>query len=182
MVAKKREMRARQDAACIRLVGILLIEADQLPGLLIRQRRQQDRLDDAEHGGRAADAETERGDDHRRETGASAELPERVAQILAALLDPAEAVQLVDILPREGGIAESAARGDVRLVWRHALAEKALGEQVEVGIDFQPRLLVEAAAGQHEEEPRQPCAKPGPPIAHRLQCRPGVRFSFGHRT
>ena len=175
-------MRARQDAACIRPVGILLIEADQLPGLLIRQRRQQDRLDDAEHGGRAADAETERGHDHRREAGASAELPERVAQILNALLDPAEAVQLVDILPREGGIAEPAPRGDGRLVWRHALAEIALGEQVEVGVDLQPCLLVQAAAVEHEGEPRDPRAKPGPHPARCLESRPGVHVSFGHRT
>ena len=94
-----------------------------------------------------------------------AELTERVTQILNALLDPADAVQLVDVLTREGRVAESAPRGDVRLVWRHALAAVALGQSIEVGVDLQPRLLVQTAAVEHEEEPRDPRAKPGPHLA-----------------
>ena len=104
MLTEKREVRADEDVSRVGLVRLLLIEADQLPRLLVRQRRQQYRLDDAEHGGRAANAQAERGDDHAGEAGAAAELPERVAQILSALLDPADAVHLVDVLPREGAL------------------------------------------------------------------------------
>ena len=143
MLAKEREVRAREDASRVGIARLLLVEANQPSGLFVGQRREQHRLDDAEHGGRATDAQAERGHHHAGKAGAAAELPEPVANILKAVLDPSDAVHLVEVLTHEGGVAEPTPRGDVGVVGRHALAEIALGEQVQVRVDLQPGVLVE---------------------------------------
>ena len=91
-------MRACENVSGVGLAGLLLIEADQLSGLFVRQRRHQHRLDDAEHGGRAADADAERGRDHGRKPGLRAQLPTRVPQIPCRLLEPPDAVHVQDVL------------------------------------------------------------------------------------
>ena len=158
-------MRAGDDVSRRGIVRILLKESHQLPGFLVRQRREQDRLHDTEHGGGATNAQAERGHGHAGETGAAAELPERIPTILNALLDPSDAVHLVDVLPRQGRVAELAPRSQVRLVRRQALAEIALGEQVEVGVDFQPSVVIEPPALQREQEPRDARAERGPHVS-----------------
>ena len=113
---------------------------------------------------------------------AAAKLPERVTTILHALLDPSDAVHFADVLPRQGRVAELAPRGHVRVVRRQALVEIALGEQVEVGVDFQPSVVIEPPALQREQKPRDARAERGPhvsPAPHRVLFR--VRLTFGHR-
>ena len=165
MLTEEREMRAGDDVSRRGIVRILLKESHQLPGFLVRQRREQDRLHDTEHGGGATNAQAERGHDHAGEAGAAAKLPERVATILNALLDPTDAVHLVDVLPRQGRVAELAPRGHVRVVRRQALAEIALGEQVQMGVDFQPSVVIEPPALQREQEPRDARAERGPHVS-----------------
>ena len=173
MLTEKREVRARQNASRVGIVRLLLVEADQSSGLFVRQRREQHRLNDAEHGGRATNAQAERGHHHTGKASAVAELPERVAEILNALLDPSDAVHVVDVLTHEGGVAQPAPSSNVRFVGRHALAEIALREQVQVRVDLQPSVLVQTPACQYEEEPRDARAEPYP--------RPLIRLTFGHR-
>ena len=102
---------AGEDAARVGIVRLLLVEANQLAGLLVRQRREQHRLNDAEHGGRAADAQAERGHDHAGKAGAVAQLPKRVTEILSACSNPADAVHVVNVLTHERGVAQPAPRG-----------------------------------------------------------------------
>jgi hypothetical protein len=119
----------------------------------VRQRRQEDRLHDTEDGGRAADAEAERGHDHAGEAGAAADLPECVAHILRGRVNPADAVHVADVLPQHRRAAELAPRGETGFVGRHALSAIALGEQMQVRVDFEPDVRVDPPARQREGEP-----------------------------
>ena len=116
MLAKEREVRRRNDIPRIGIVGLLLIQANQLPRFLVRQRGEEDRLDDTEDGGCAADAQAKCRDHNGSVAGAAADLPKCVAHIIEHLLEPEDAVHLVDVLPEAGGIAELTPCGDVRLV------------------------------------------------------------------
>ena len=161
---EKREMRASENASRVGLVRVQLVEANQLSGLCVRQRGEEHGLNDAEHGRRTTNAQAERGHHHGGKTGAGAELPERVAKILGALLDPADAVHVVDVLTHERGIAELTAGGEVGIIGRHALASIALGEQIQVRVHLQPGVGVQAPASQHEQEPRDTRAEPSPHV------------------
>ena len=82
VIAKGREVRAREVVSRGGLVGLLLVEAHELARLLVRQRGEQHRLKDAEYRRRAADPQGERGDHNGREAGTPPQLSNRVPEIL----------------------------------------------------------------------------------------------------
>ena len=73
MLPQEREVRSREHVSGVGVVRFLLIEADQLTGLLVGQRGQQHGLDHAEHGRRAADAE---GEGRRHDAGEARAAPQ----------------------------------------------------------------------------------------------------------
>jgi hypothetical protein len=64
----------------------LLIEAHQLMGLFVRERAQEDGVDDAEDGGVGTDSERQGNHGNGREAGSPDPRPERVANVLEGLL------------------------------------------------------------------------------------------------
>jgi hypothetical protein len=65
-----------------------LVEADELTRRLVRQGREQHRLDDAEHGRRAPNAQAERGHDVPAKPALPRSWRQRVAKVLRELLEP----------------------------------------------------------------------------------------------
>ena len=88
------------------------------------------------------------------EAWAAAHLSQRVAQVAGEPFNPADAVHLVDLLSHAEHAAELAPRRQPRLVGRQALADVAGGQQLEMGVDLEARVVVEAPAGQRERQPR----------------------------
>ena len=137
VVADEGEVRGREHASRVGATGLLLVQPDEATGLLVRQRREQHRVDDAEDGGRAADAEAER----QRHDGGVARAPphlaERVAQVAGEPFDPADAVHVVDLLSHAEHAAELAPRRQPGRVGRQALANEAGRQQLEMGVDLE---------------------------------------------
>ena len=153
VLAHEGEVGGRDHASRVGATGFLLVQADQTPGLLIRQRCQQHRIDDAEHGGGAADAETERERHDDGEAGVPPHLPQCVADVAGEALDPADAVHLVNLLSQAQHAAELAARRQPGLVGRQTLVNEAGRQQVEMGVDLEAGVVVEAPAGERERQP-----------------------------
>src|SRR3954451_18014422 len=75
--------RSRGDSSAFDpLSGIPFVQADETIRLRIRQRLQQDGVDDRKDRGIGADAERQRKNDADREPGGTAEGPKRVSQVV----------------------------------------------------------------------------------------------------
>ena len=146
----------------IRLLSGPLDDADEAVRLRVRQRAQQHGFDDTEDRRRRSDSQCQRDDDDAGKGRTAGQLSKRVAKILNRMLDPGDAVHLADVLAQEGGIAELPPRGDVRLVGRHPLPAIVLGQRVQVRVDLQPHVLVQAPARQHEDQAGDDGAKTRP--------------------
>ena len=174
MVSKRREMRTgHARPAGGRLVRLLLVDAHEPTGLLIRKRRQQDRLDDAEHRGRSADAQGERDDDDRGEAGTAPELSKRVARVLPGRLDPPDAVHPVDLLGDEGDVSQLPPCRGVRVLYRHAGADVSVNQQLVVGVELGSGFIRQARASADKPEPPDPGHHVRPDA-------PRAAVSFGH--
>jgi hypothetical protein len=117
-----------------------------LARLVVRQRRQQHRVHDAEHRRGPADAERQRRDHHGGESGRPANLPQCVAQILRQSVDPAPPVHQPDFFAMPGKVAELSSGGHHRVVWRHPLSPVPLGEQFHVRVHLRTRLCLNSSA------------------------------------
>jgi hypothetical protein len=69
---------------------MLRVDEDEPIWLLIRERPQQDSIDEAEHPGIRSNAERKREDDRQREAGASGERPSGIAKIVGYRHDDSE--------------------------------------------------------------------------------------------
>src|SRR5512134_2864446 len=104
-------MRARQYAARVELVGLVLIETHEPTGFVVRQWREQHGVHHTEHRSCAANAETERENHDRRETGTAPHLPCGVTKILRELIEPDDTVHYVNVLANQRDVAELATGG-----------------------------------------------------------------------
>ena len=87
VIAKKREVRAGEVVPRGGLVGFLLVQANELPRLLVRQWSEDDGLEHAEDRRCGADPHGKRGDHNGGEAGTASKLSTGVAQILQDVLD-----------------------------------------------------------------------------------------------
>ena len=96
----------------------LLADAHDGAGIRVRQRPQQDAVDDAEHGGVRPDAQRE--DEHHggREAGTSPQAADRVAQVAPQIVEPAPAPCAADPFPTHDRTPEP--RRPRRIVRREA--------------------------------------------------------------
>jgi hypothetical protein len=97
-------------------VGCSRVDGHEAVGLRIRQRVQQDTVDDREDGCIDADAQAERRDGDEREARILDQLPERVLQILPHGLRPRERSHLAMDLLHLRDPAEVARRSGSRLL------------------------------------------------------------------
>ena len=86
------------------------VELHEAVGLLVGQRPQHDRVDQAEDGGGRADAQGQRGHDRRGEPRPPRQQPQREARVLHETVPEERASGLVEALARGGDVAERAAR------------------------------------------------------------------------
>jgi hypothetical protein len=80
------------------LAGLVVrVDANELLGLGVRQRFEQYGIDDAEHGGRATDAQGERRDRQQREPGSPDDRSQRPPEIRDRLFEPSRAAGIADV-------------------------------------------------------------------------------------
>ena len=119
---------------------------DQRVGIRVRQRADQDSVDDGEDRRGRAGAESQRGDGRGGEARIPADHAERERKVARDALDPSDAVHPEHLLANEQRVPELPPRGDPGLVGRHSRTGVLLGEQLEVRFELEARLLVDAAA------------------------------------
>ncbi len=117
-------------------------------GISVRQRLQQDAVDDAEHGGGGADAEGD-GQDHRgSESRRARHQPQAVANVLPGVPDPRDPACVARRLD-DLHAAEFPAGRLARLARRHPGCDVFLDELIEVQLDFFVQFAI-GGAGPHE--------------------------------
>ena len=125
----------------------LLPQHDEAVAVLIRQRAEQDAVDDAEDRRVGADPERHRQHDHDREARVAAEIAQPVAQVLGERLEqprqPGVAHVVLDAI--EG--AERAHRRPPGVAGRHAGLDVLLGEHVDVESELLVEIVLEAVPG-----------------------------------
>ena len=107
-------------------------QTNELAGILVRQRLDQQRMDDAEDGRVGADAERQRQDGHCGKARRPAQHPRGVVQIPPGIIQPAQGAFVAVALLHLLDAAERALRRESGLVGRQAAASKLVFEQLEV--------------------------------------------------
>ncbi len=154
VVADEGEVRGCQHASGVCTAGLLLVQPDEATGLLVGQRREQDGVHDAEDGGGSADAEAERQRHRCGVARAPPHLADRVAQVAGEPFHPADAVHVMDLLSDAEDAAELPPRRQPGVAWRQTLALEARRQQLEMRVDLETGVVVEASAGERERQPR----------------------------
>ena len=118
-----------------------------------RERPEHEAVEEAEDGGRGADADRERHDGDEREAGVAAEQSERVPPVAACILEPRERPCVALAILRQLDAAEHAAGRGARLHRIEALALEITREHIEVRGHFARQLALFRAGPQEAEEP-----------------------------
>ncbi len=125
-------VRSREPMTCGSRKAAVLperLDGDDAIGRGIGKRRQQHAVDEREDGGVGSDAERERDDDRKADDRRAHDRPERVADVLAQLVEPGERLLLAEMFPQLFDAAEGPARGAPRFVRRHTLRLEPLLQQ-----------------------------------------------------
>lgn len=118
----------------------------------VRQRLQQNAVDDAEHRGVGADAQPECDDGEQRETGIGDELARREPEILQQPLEPAPPPRIPRLLPQDARVAESAMGRRARLVAGQTVRREVGLALLEVEAHLLRHLGLHAIATEQETE------------------------------
>src|SRR4029453_672777 len=132
---------------------LLEVHAVHAPGITqVRVRPQHQSVDDAEHRGVRADAETERDDRAEREPWGTSKSADGVADVLLQVVEPWYRPQLARLLVDPGHVAEAASRGPVGL--RRVVARRACIalELCAMELQLLPQFGVEAVASKPVED------------------------------
>ena len=127
-------------------------EGDELVGVGIRKRAQQDAVDDAEDDGIGADADGEGEQNGDGESGGFAQAAEDELEIGEERLDAGPLPGFAAALLDEGGVAEGAAGGLFGLRARHAFFHEFVDLFRDVFLDGDGEVIVAAAAGEQRSE------------------------------
>ena len=111
-----------------------------------RERLEHDRVDDVEHPGHGADRERERADGGDEEAGRAKERAPRVAQVASGVLEPREALAVIESVLRDADVAEGPARDALRVSRRHSLCLETFHFHLEVRADLVLEVVLRAAA------------------------------------
>jgi hypothetical protein len=145
------------------------LDRHQTIGAGIRERPQQQRIDDAEHDAVGSDADGERGDDDRGEAGIAPHQAQREAEILDDGFDDRQGALL---LIRLGDLRDASERNQrlaPRLLGRHASAAIVVLVQLKIGVELFAQLAG-AIRALHQ------CGGPSHPAEQRSHdCSPPAR-------
>jgi hypothetical protein len=152
-------------------VGVDALDPHQPGGSAERQRRHHHGVEHAEDRAGGANAQRERDAGDGGERAIPRQQAQPVPGITRQRLEPADAVHVVDLLAHEERASEPAPRRRARLLPGHAQADVAVGEQVEMRLEFALNLVVHARTGERvaqardEREERGPHLRAAPPAA-----------------
>ena len=133
----------------------VLPERHEAGGIGERQRPQEHRVDDAEDGGRRADAECERDDRDGAEAGVSRQQSQRIVDVLQHRLDAAQAPRVAASFHVPGRMAEPRVRFSTRVVRGAALFLESPCAHLYVEAHLFFQIAVETIAG-HERAQSAP--------------------------
>ena len=129
-------------------LGMAGPDRDQLLGLLVGQRREQDGVDDTEDGAVDADAERQCGDARDGEGAVTAEAADGIAGVLDQRFERRQSSAIAMGFGDRGHAAEPGERAPAGLFRRHAGAKVVGDVQIDVALQLVGELLlgVHAAA------------------------------------
>jgi hypothetical protein len=113
--------------------------------VFVRERLQQQRIDDAEQRGIRADSQRQR--DHRREREAwiTAEAAQSVAQILPSHVQEPDAIRLARLFEEQGSIPEAPCGVAASFRFRHAGSRIVPAPRLQVKIDLVIQFTLQLA-------------------------------------
>ena len=132
------------------------VDGDQPVAARIRQRPQQQLVDDGEDGGVAADPEPQRQDDGGREAGALAQSACHVPHVAYQIVDDAGRPDVVAAFLESAEVAEPGPRRAHRLGVRHAGLDVLLPDRFEVEAHFAVHLVLASVPGEWRQDASQP--------------------------
>lgn len=115
---------------------VMLLDADKMPCIGVRQGTQQDGVDDGEEGGVGADAEGESEDGDHGETGAAAQHAGGVAKIPCGRVQPADDVHRAGVFFHQRCVSEATLRIVTRFVRLHPSDNIVPCSHLDVGAKF----------------------------------------------
>ena len=154
-IARGQRAGAARDGRTATDVGRRSEDLHEAIGVVIRQRPQQHRADDAEDRRVGANPQRQRENRDRRESGSPPQGPEPVDHIEPQVVDPGERASVAMQIRRVRRAAERAPRSEARLVRGQAAADVFVLEQREMDVDFARDLLIGAFAAEHVQETKQ---------------------------
>ena len=140
---------------------IRLEDPDQFVGILVGQRPEQHRADDAEDRGAGADADGERGDRNRRERRVFAQRAESVADVLQRGLDERQAAVVAVRFLNLHRSSETQDGLAPRLIERQTAPDVIVGEHVEMCGHLVLELRVQGSRCEQPMDARERDVKPG---------------------
>jgi hypothetical protein len=129
-----------------------VVEIDHLVRVGVRQRVQDDPVNDGEDRGVRADGERERQDGGDGERRSSPQPSRREQQILPCVLEPRGDDGVHRVLAIGEWAAESRSRLPVRLIGGQAVRAPFLLDQREMRLDLLPQVVVQATASEHVQD------------------------------
>jgi hypothetical protein len=150
----RRQLEAAREAGESAGAGSVEPEGDKAVGFGIRQRAQQNAIDDAEDGGVGADADGEGEQDGNGESRSLAETAKGEAKIGDQGFERRPLPDFAAALLQEGGVAEFAARLLLGLLARHAVFHQFFSALGDVFLDGDGEVVVAAVARKEAVEQR----------------------------
>jgi hypothetical protein len=152
---RHRHMTAGRPDRLARLDAQRFVDHHEAVAPRIRQRPQQQLIDDGKDRGVAADAEREREDDGNREAGTRAQAAHHVSGVARQILDEARGSHVVAALLEPPHVAEARACRARGLLLAHPGSDVLLAERLEVKPHLAIHLAVAAAPGERCEDASQ---------------------------
>ena len=127
-----------------------LADEHELVAVAVRQRREQDAVDDGKNRGVGADAEAERQDGSQGVAGRSQEHPHAVARVLPEIVPEGGAADVAHFLLHAIDAAEVAERRTPRLGRRHPGANPRVDLHLQMKRQLALDVVVQPAAPPHQ--------------------------------
>jgi len=127
----------------------VVLHGDELLGVGEGERVEQRRVDDAEDGGRGADAERDGQDGDGREARRLAQEPRGKADVQRQTVPPHPPTRFVEPLLGGHDVAEAPARGSGGVLVAHALGAQRVGFDLQVRVDLGREVVRSSSAAEH---------------------------------
>ena len=136
--------------------GVDGVDGEQMRGVAIRERPQEQRIHDAEHQGVGTNPNREREQHHHRHARASQQQARGETEILERRVERRHAAAIAVQLLRQVESAQFEKRLTARLMRRHPGAQVVVGVHLNVGLELVAELTVAPLPAEQTTQPPHP--------------------------